>query len=150
ARARHHDVAGHRPGRNGCRPGPAQLRAALAPAFHRGILWRPPMSFHSLARSGATSLLVLAACSTAPSRPAVAGEPFTRLVDDAQGGADGALLTAFTDRAGGAWVGGNVALLVHRRPGGSWPAEPIPVEGSVTALWQDDAGRILAAAGTQL
>lgn len=108
------------------------------------------MSFHFLARSGATSLLVLAACSTAPSPPPAPGEPFTAVVNRVQGFTDGSFLTAFTDRDGGTWVGGNVAIVLRRPAGGGWSAEPVPIEGTVTGLWQDTDGSMLATAGTQL
>ncbi|HRP06952.1 MAG TPA: hypothetical protein PLL69_00560 [Gemmatimonadales bacterium] len=109
------------------------------------------MSFPVLALRRTLPLLLVAACTTTePTPPPPPGEPFSVLVNRVQGITDGSLLTALTDREGVTWLGGSIPALLFRPPGGAWSFEPLPADGVVTGLWQDDDGRILATAGYQL
>lgn len=109
------------------------------------------MTFPSLRFRAALLLPVLLACrSTEPTPPPIPGEPFVRVDNVRRGLTDASLLAAFTDQSGVTWVGGNVAAVFHRQGSGAWQAEPVPVSGFVTGIWQDGDGHLLLAAGEEL
>ncbi len=108
-------------------------------------------SLRRLAAPALFLLPLLPGCVTEPTPSPPIGDSYSRLENVRRGLTEGSLLAAHTDRNGTMWAAGGVGAALRRDAGSStWTIELLTTNGVVAGLAEDDDGRMLGVAGSDL